>query len=365
MKIEERKTDNIAAEETHDIENSSVCAAEISSGIKNKLISPSSHLEELSIKIKNSEEETRAILNNYYYRLAQDANESGEDPEVLYEEIENEVQSLKSAAANLKSSRKNTAIMADELASRLKETKKCRKKGKLINVSAPANSIIDYEERKQKHFAQGINFYKLFWVCFIGSFAGVVVELIWCFIRNGYIESRSGLVYGPFNLLYGAGAVALTLTLYRYRNRSASISFIGGMIVGSVVEYVCSWGQEMVFGSRSWDYSSMPFNINGRICLLYSVFWGILGVLWVKNIYPRMAKLILYIPNKAGKIISWILLVFMVINVSMTVITVYRWTQRMDGNTATNSFEEFIDNHFPDERMERIFANMNFGQKEK
>ena len=45
--------------------------------------------------------------------------------------------------------------------------------------------------------------------------------------------------------------------------------FFGGIIVGSVVEYICSLGQEIIFGSRSWDYSHMPFNINGRICLLY------------------------------------------------------------------------------------------------
>ena len=92
-------------------------------------------------------------------------------------------------------------------------------------------------------------------ICFSGSFAGVIVELLWCLLRNGYLESRSGLVYGPFNLLYGAGATALTLALYRFRNRNSWISFLGGFLVGSAVEYACSWGQEMIFGSCSWDYS--------------------------------------------------------------------------------------------------------------
>ena len=91
------------------------------------------------------------------------------------------------------------------------------------------------------------------------------------------------------------------------------------MIVGSVVEYICSWGQELVFGSRSWDYSQMPFNLNGRICLMYSILWGVLGILWIKNIYPRMAKWILKIPNRAGKIITWVLVIFMVFNSVMTV----------------------------------------------
>ena len=68
------------------------------------------------------------------------------------------------------------------------------------------------------------------------------------------------------------------------------------------IEYLCSFFQEMLFGSTSWDYSNIPFNLNGRICLLYSVFWGILGILWIKEIYPRMAVWILKIPNKVGKI---------------------------------------------------------------
>ena len=109
----------------------------------------------------------------------------------------------------------------------------------------------------------------LLMILFLGSFAGVVIELLWCLIRNGYWESRSGLVWGPFNLLYGVGAVALTAALYPFRNNSGTVSFAGGLIVGRGVEYLCSLVQELCFGSRSWDYSGMPFNLNGRICLMY------------------------------------------------------------------------------------------------
>ncbi len=131
-------------------------------------------------------------------------------------------------------------------------------------------------------------------------------------------------------------------------------------MVGSVVEYVCSWGQELLFGSRSWDYSHMPFNLNGRICLLYSIFWGILGVLWMKNIYPRMAKWILKLPNQAGKILTWVLTAFFIFNAVTTCLAMTRWTQRQAGIEAQGDFWRFVDAHFPDERMERIFANMEF-----
>ena len=220
--------------------------------------------------------------------------------------------------------------------------------------------MIDVKEKNSNHFARGLNIYKLLWICFIGSFAGVIVELLWCLLTNGYLESRSGLVYGPFNLLYGVGAVALSAALYRYRNRGKWLSFLGGALVGSIVEYVCSFVQEAVFGSRSWDYSNMPFNLNGRICLLYSIFWGFLGVFWVKNLYPRMAELILKIPNKSGIIITWVLTAFFVFNSIVTCVSVYRWSERTHGIEAQNEFFEFIDERFPDERMEKIFANMKF-----
>lgn len=216
-------------------------------------------------------------------------------------------------------------------------------------------------ESQDKHFfAKGLNIYKLLLICFIGSFVGVVVEMLWCLIKNEYIESRAGLVYGPFNLLYGAGAVALTVCLYKFRNRGAWLSFLGGMLVGSILEYVCSWGQEIVLGSRSWDYSNMPFNINGRICLQYSVFWGLLSVFWIKNLYPRTAKMILKIPDHIGKIITWLLTGFFIFNAFMSVTTGFRWSQRIKGVEPSNTFWEFIDERFPDERMEKVYANMEF-----
>lgn len=258
--------------------------------------------------------------------------------------------------------------LIDEVETRLKETEKYdrRKKKKLrILPPPPTNAQIDYREKQEAHFAQGMTFYKLFWVFFIGCFAGVVLETIYCLIQRGHYESRVGLIYGPFNLVYGVGALCLSGALYRFRNRGRVFSFVGGFIVGSVVEYACSWFQEVCFGSTSWDYSSMPYNLNGRICLLYSIFWGILGIFWIKDIYPRMAKWILKIPNKVGKPLTWALLVFMVFNSVMTLFTSLRWSARRAGVPAGNAFEAYLDEHYPDERMQKIFANAEFTEDRK
>ncbi len=312
-------------------------------------------LELTSDRLLADTKDTEQRLNGYYVRLVDE-----EFTEALESDVENEIHSLKKTSSNLLKSYQHIALMEDEVSARLKDVKKSRRKKKLI-PAAPANAYIDRAEQKAKHFAQGINLYKLLLVCFVGSFVGVVIELLWCMARYGRFESRSGLVYGPFNLLYGAGAVLLTVTLYRFRNRGSWVSFVGGMIAGSVLEYVCSWGQELVLGSRSWDYSDMPFNLNGRICLLYGFFWGFLGVFWIKNIYPRMASAILKLPNRAGKILTWAFTVFFAVNIIMTGLSLYRWSERVDGQPASNGVEQILDARFPDERMQRIFPNMVFG----
>ena len=308
-------------------------------------------IEQDSVQILTAAEDVRKQMQEYF-------------PRMLEEDLESDAalraESLKRASSNLSKASKTIYAVKDELAGRMKDIRQQRKKNMLL--SAPANATIDQQERECDHFAKGLNSYKLLLVCFIGSFFGVIIEMLWCLVSRGYIESRAGLVYGPFNLLYGFGAVVLTVTLYKFRNRGAWISFLGGIIVGSVVEYFCSWGQEFVFGTRSWDYSKMPFNINGRICLLYSIFWGILGVLWIKNLYPRMAKLILKIPNRVGKICTWALLAFFVVNTVMSGIALTRWSQRNAGIPAANTFWQTIDERFPDERMEKVYANMVFSE---
>lgn len=250
---------------------------------------------------------------------------------------------------------------ADTIKTQIKEYEKyeesLEKNKKIINKP---NSMLDYQEDKTNHFAKGNTFYKLFWVFFIGCFAGVIIETLFCIIQRGHYESRVGLIYGPFNLVYGFGALMLSSLLYKYRNRSRIYSFIGGFIIGSIVEYLCSYFQELVFGSTSWDYSNMPFNINGRICLLYSIFWGILGIFWIKTIYPFMSEMILKIPNKIGKKLTIILLIFMIFDSIATGFVVLRWKDRVQGIKANNVISETIDKLYPNKRMQKIFANLTF-----
>lgn len=226
-----------------------------------------------------------------------------------------------------------------------------------------SNAKIDAEEKMRNHFSKGVNFYKILWIFYIGSFAGVILEMLWCYLQKGHIESRQGLIYGPFNILYGLGAVALSYFLYRFRNHSDWVSFLGGFVVGSVLEYICSWGQEFTLGVRAWDYSHLPFNINGRICLYYSLMWGALGVLWIKRLYPLLSVFILKIPNRLGKVLTWLLLAFFIFNIIASGFVMVRWTLRTEDKSADGAIFRYIDEHYPDERMQKLFPNWVFSEE--
>lgn len=209
------------------------------------------------------------------------------------------------------------------------------------------------------HFAHGLNIYKLFWVFFISCFLGVVIETVFVLATTGVLMQRTGLVWGPFNLIYGTGAVLLTLCLHRLEGRNDRWIFLGGAVIGGAFEYFCSWLQETVIGTVSWDYSEMPFNLNGRINLLYCFFWGLLGLVWMKELYPRISGWIeRHVPNAIGITLSWVLAVFMLVNSLVSGGAVLRMAQRYEGVPATSSWQQRFDERFPDDRLARIFPSM-------
>lgn len=222
--------------------------------------------------------------------------------------------------------------------------------GKIIQPEAK-------EKEKTDVFAKGCGFHKLVWLFFIGSFLGDVTETIFCLITTGRLMSRSSVIYGPFSIVWGLGIVMLTLLLYRYRDKDDRYIFLFGTIVGGVYEYICSVFTELVFGTIFWDYSGIPFNLGGRINLLYCFFWGIAALVWLKLFYPFLSGMIEKVPKKVGTWLTYLFVVFMVINMAVSALALARYSDRAAGNPADNAVEYFLDEHYPDTRMEKIYPN--------
>lgn len=214
-------------------------------------------------------------------------------------------------------------------------------------------------DSRSKTFAENLCFDKIVWIFLICCVLGFAVETLWCYIKLGYIESRKSLVYGPLSVAYGMGGVLLTLVLYKLRDSKDWKIFLTAFVCGTVTEYICSLGQEIVFGSVAWDYSNVPLNINGRVCLLYSLFWGVLGIVWIKYIYPAMSKLIEKIPFSIGKVLTVAFIIFFVFDSFLSAAAALRMDKRDAGVAPSNYFEVYLDSNFGDERMHEIYANSN------
>lgn len=226
-----------------------------------------------------------------------------------------------------------------------------------VKRAYPEIHRVEKARQKTAVFAEGCSFYKLVMLFFIGSFLGDITETIFCRLTVGVWMSRSSVVWGPFSLVWGMAVTFATLLLYNYRNRSDSFLFLFGTVMGGAYEYICSVCTELFFGTVFWDYSKIPFNLGGRINLLYCFFWGIAAVVWLKGLYPVLSNWIEKIPVKPGKIISWCLIVLMTADIAVSCMALVRYSARNAGQPASAGWEIWIDQQFDDQRMEQIYPN--------
>lgn len=210
---------------------------------------------------------------------------------------------------------------------------------------------------KSDVFAKGCSFHKLVWLFAIGAFLGDLVETVFCRFTMGYWMSRSSVVYGTFSIVWGLAIALLTLVLDRYKDKDDRYIFLFGTVIGGAYEYICSVFTELVFGTVFWDYSGIPFNLGGRINLLYSFFWGIAALVWLKLVYPFLSGLIEKTPKRIGTILTYVFLVFMTVNMAVSAAALARYSERNAGIEGKGALAVFLDERFPDGRMERIYPN--------
>ena len=222
-----------------------------------------------------------------------------------------------------------------------------------------------YEEHlapgQEKPFAYLICYEKLFWIFMAGNVVGWFLETVYALIMPPHhFELRVSVVIGPFILVYGFGAVAITLFLRRMYNQRDVLIFITSMVGGASFEYLCSLFQQVAFGSVSWEYSDSLLNVGGRTNLMYSVFWGVLGLVWVKDLYPIVSRKLEQVPKKLGRPLTVVFTLFMVFDIALSAGAVFRQYERINEVPATNSLQAFFDWVYPDEVLRVIYPHMQF-----
>lgn len=234
--------------------------------------------------------------------------------------------------------------------------------------------------KKRKFTIFGISIWRICAYFIIYSFLGYLIETIFGIITMGKWQSRQSFLYGPFCGIYGLGAVVFIIPLQRFKDSKYRV-FLASFIIGSIVEYIVSLIGELIFNIKWWDYSNQAFNINGRICVHFSIFWGLLGIYLISELNPKIDRLINFIKSKISFIILKLLLVltiiFLIVDVILTCYALQMFTVRIvhendlnveDREKIDRQYEEvyvndkkqaeFILKYFDNEKMIKTFPNI-------
>lgn len=236
------------------------------------------------------------------------------------------------------------------------------------------------EKSKKRITICGVTIYRILAYFIIYSMIGFMLETSLALLAYGKIESRQGFMYGPVCPIYGVGAVIMILALKKFNKNDVTL-FLGGVLVGSIVEYTISLFGDIVLNVRWWDYSDRFLNINGRICLLYSICWGLIGVYLTKNLNVYVDKFIEWIKKRINitilRFIIILVTIFLFIDciISAVAINVFlartvvendiKNVQNRDSYVETyeyfysnNKRKEIVDKYWNEKKMVLTYPNL-------
>ncbi|HWT27777.1 MAG TPA: cardiolipin synthase [Mobilitalea sp.] len=162
----------------------------------------------------------------------------------------------------------------------------------------------------------GQEFYYIFYTFFLYSVFGWIYESILVSVQSRAIVNR-GFLNGPVVPIYGCGALLIYLTFWDERNHILLV-FIGSICLATLLEYFTSLIMEQLFHTRWWDYSNYKFNLNGRVCLIVSLLWGVLAILMLYIFQPGIHYLIAAIPRQSGEVLGYVILPIFLTDIIIT-----------------------------------------------
>lgn len=192
----------------------------------------------------------------------------------------------------------------------------------------------------------------------------------WCWESLLYTVKKRrfvnrGFLYGPYCPIYGLGAILDILVMGSFQN--PLFLFFAGAILACSLEYLTSWGMERLFNARWWDYSNRKFNLNGRVCLLGAIVFGVFSVLLLKIIHPFVLSYMKRIPHEVMHYVAAILFMLIFTDVIYTVTSVLKFNEKLKElsselaeiravtiDAANRYTETIISNITENEAFERI-----------
>ena len=145
------------------------------------------------------------------------------------------------------------------------------------------------------------NIYQALWIFIIYAFLGWCSEVAFAAVNKGKFVNR-GFLNGPVYPIYGVGMLIVVLCLWSLRDRPLLL-FLGSALLTTALEFVTGFVLERFFHDKWWDYSDMPFNIKGYVCLKFTVLWGLAASFIIGAVHRFVYMLIVKTPFVLGVIL--------------------------------------------------------------
>ena len=170
-------------------------------------------------------------------------------------------------------------------------------------------------------------FTELVLLFFIYAFLGWCAEVAFAAFKNGRFVNR-GFLNGPICPIYGFGLIGVVLLLAPLKG-NLWLLFIGACVITTLIELVTGFLLEKLFHAKWWDYSGMPLNIGGYVCLLFSLIWGVACMAIVLWVHPPIYGLVHRLPKLLTRILDGVFLAMLAVDLAATVATIRKLSRRL------------------------------------
>ena len=201
--------------------------------------------------------------------------------------------------------------------------------------------------------------YPLLWLFFIYAFLGWCTEVSYAALKSGRFVNR-GFLKGPVCPVYGCGAVIVLWVLEPLRG-NLLLLFLGSVALTSLLEWLTGFVLERLFHQRWWDYSQEPFNLNGYICLRFSIAWGLACLFVVKLVHPSVLWCIRTIPHPVGVGLLILFSVTMAVDLAATVRTIARINRQLSQLDELAAGIKEMSNELGENLADRVLDAVEIG----
>lgn len=200
---------------------------------------------------------------------------------------------------------------------------------------------------------------ELIWVFIAGSVLGYFGRAALHLLKTGELGSVQSLLYGPFVLMYGIGAVLAVVMSGGRPPRKGGLVFVVCALLGGLLEFVVYRLDGKILGMHFWGYGEDPLSWEST-GIFSMLIWGCLGKLLIERVRPGIVGWLKRLSRRQKRVLTTILVVFLATDAFVSVSAVSRWSDRHRGLPAENGWQRYLDGRWPDEKLGKIYPGARF-----